>query len=72
MRPAVTAEELGEVEYWNFPASGKEIMRVQAALERAKPKGQRVLIGGEANVLKLTKDGIEFSSLGPLNVTAAR
>ncbi|WP_339504050.1 hypothetical protein [Pseudomonas sp. RL_105y_Pfl2_101] len=68
MRPAVTAEDLGGVEYWNFPASGKEIMRVQAALEHAKPKGQRVLIGGVASVLKLTKDGIEFLSLGPLDI----
>lgn len=68
MRPAVAVEDLGGVEYWDFPASGKEIMRVQAALEYAKPKGRRVLIGGDANVLKLTKDGIQFSSLGPLNI----
>lgn len=68
MKPVVTVEELGGVEYWNFPESGKEIMRVQALLECAKPKGRRVLIGGEANVLKLTKDGVEFSSLGSLDI----
>lgn len=68
MKPALAVDELENVEYWRFPESGKEIMRRQAEVEYLKPKGERVLIGGEANVLTLSKAGCKFWSLGPLNI----
>ncbi|MFL1546984.1 hypothetical protein [Pseudomonas sp. O39] len=68
MKPALTVEELGTVEYWDFPDCSKEIIRLQAAIEGAKPKGQRVLIGGNANLIRLTKDGSEFMTLGELEI----
>ncbi|MCX5511194.1 hypothetical protein [Pseudomonas sp. BJa3] len=68
MKPAITPDQLEGVEYRNFPASSKEIMRRQAELECLKPKGDRVLIGGDANVITLTQAGCQFSHLGPLGI----
>lgn len=68
MRPAVTPEKLEGVDYFKFPESSKDIMRRQAALEYSKPKGQRVLIGGDANVISLTRAGCKFFSLGSLDI----
>jgi hypothetical protein len=68
MKPALNVEELAGVEYWNFPAMSKEIMRRQAALEYAKPLGVRVLIGGDANAIRLTSGGFYFTPLGALNI----
>ncbi|POF89358.1 hypothetical protein [Pseudomonas putida] len=68
MRPAVTPDELEGVDYCKFPESSKDIMRRQASLEYSKPKGQRVLIGGDANVIRLTQAGCQFLSLGSLEI----
>lgn len=68
MKPAVTPDEMEGVDYCKFPESSKDIMRRQAALEYLKPKGQRVLIGGDANVITLTKAGCQFLPLGPLDI----
>jgi hypothetical protein len=72
MKPAVTPNELEGVDYSKFPESSKDIMRRQAAIEYSKPRGQRVLIGGDVNVITLTKDGCQMFSLGPLDIAMPR
>ncbi|RXT63034.1 hypothetical protein [Pseudomonas syringae] len=67
MKPPLSQADLAGIEYWKFPAQSVAIMRRQASLEQLKPKGSRVLIGGMANVIQLTRAGPKAFTVGELD-----
>lgn len=66
LKPAMSVKDLEGINYADFPAQSPAIMRRQAKIEAAKPKGVRVLIGGNVKAVHLNRSGFTLYTIGSL------